>query len=119
MKKVFLSLAIIAALTIVSCKKEVAEPQPVTVVDSYPAVQVVEEPEIKPERKLFWSGQNLNLPSGKIVMMDCANCNSEDKKRDVKNNYVVIRRSSDSLMVIVRDIDEDTYLAIQLGEYIQ
>lgn len=102
-----------------SCKKEVQEPPAVTVLDSFPTEQVQPQLEEAPKRRLFWASDNVKLPAGKIVEKDCAGCKTGEKKPVYSDNYVVVRRSSDSLMVLIKDIDEDVYLSIRVGEYVQ
>ena len=84
---------------------------------TYEAVQVVVDDAVTvPLPKRLWDGKNIKLPSGKVISMDYSKQSKNGP--DFKNNYIVIK-NVDSLLTIYRDIDEDTYLAIEIGDLIK
>lgn len=107
-----------------SCDKRSSGPEEITVLDSYPA-EIVDSTVFNSDEpgekviiyKNIWSAADLKLPKGKVVMMDYAH-GKNGGNDDQYNNYVVIR-DADSIMVIKRDIDVDTYLALSVGDLIR
>ena len=123
MKKVFL-VALVLGLT-VSCKPKTEEPT--QTLETYDAVMVSDssdyrnqdEPtETKVSNQRYWSSSETGLPVGVVVTTDCAGCRSENGKPDLKNNYVTIKRPNETL-TIKKDIDDDLFLNIQVGDIIQ
>ena len=121
-KIIYISLV----LVLISCKPKDKDFKLETYNDStYAAVQVDVDDAINdaaidavkvPLPKRLWDGKNIKLPSGKVISMDY----SKSKKTgvDFSDNYVVIK-NGDSLLTIYRDIDMDTYLALQIGDLIK
>jgi len=108
-------------IALVSCKKveDVQDTNNNQVYETYDAVQVDDEDEPrKTEDVRIWSSDETKLPQGTVYAMDCANCQSEDKKPDMKDNYITIKRPNNYL-TIVKDIDEDLYLNLHIGDLIQ
>jgi hypothetical protein len=66
----------------------------------------------------LWSSSETDLPEGTVYAMDCANCQSEDGPANSKDNYVTVKRPNNYLTV-VKDIDEDLYLNLRVGDVIQ
>ena len=66
--------------------------------------------------KRIWCGKELNLPKGRVINMDCSNCN-DVKLQNIKDNYITIE-SSDGYLRVIKDIDEDMYLNFQVNDSI-
>ena len=79
--------------------------------------QVVDDSNNTNEVRL-WSSSETDLPEGTVYAMDCANCQSENGPANSKDNYVTIKRPNNYLTV-VKDIDEDLYLNLRVGDVIQ
>lgn len=123
MRKIDLRLLFIIfvlAVCFTSCKKA-EEVKPITVRVEEPIVPIVEEPIVpiveKEIEERIWSSTEFKLPIGNVVNMDFSHGNNL-KKYDFGNNYVTIKRY-DNTLTIVRDIDEDLYLNIQIGDKIR
>ena len=125
MKKVFL-VALALGLT-VSCKPKAEEP--IENVETYDAVILSDssdyrnqdeptESDVKVADKRYWSSSETKLPVGIVVNKDCANCRSENEKADLKDNYITIKRPNETL-TIKKDIDEDLFLNVEVGDIIQ
>lgn len=107
-------------IALVSCKK-VEEVQP----SNQPTVQIIQEGDIEDDydesstnEVRLWSSTETDLPEGTVYAMDCANCQSEEGQANSKDNYVTIKRPNNYLTV-VKDIDEDLYLNLRVGDVIQ
>lgn len=112
MNKVFL-LSIL--ITLISCKK-VSDDNFID--DSSDTIQIeIQDESTKPTEVRLWSSIETKLPEGTLYGKDCAGCQSNEKD-DTRDNYVVIKRPNNYLTV-VRDIDEDLYLNLQIGDIIQ
>ena len=125
MKKVFL-VALVLGLTI-SCKPKTEETT--ENVETYDAVILSDssdyrnqgepnENDIKIADKRYWSSSETKLPVGIVVNKDCANCRLENEKADLKDNYITIKRPNETL-TIKKDIDEDLFLNVEVGDIIQ
>ena len=104
-------------IALVSCKK-VEEVQDTS---NQPTVQIVQEvvgDTNNTNEVRLWSSSETDLPEGTVYALDCANCQSEEGIQNSKDNYVTIKRPNNYLTV-VKDIDEDLYLNLQVGDVIQ
>ena|ERR1035437_9868425 len=63
-----------------------------------------------------WSSYETKLPSGVVQASDCAMRNTASQ--DSKNNYITIRKS-DGISTIVKDVDEDLFFNIAVGDIIE
>lgn len=121
MKKVFLSSIVLGLMF--SCKPKTIEPtQPVISYDfvttSDSSYVNKDEPTESDIEKRYWSSSETGLPIGVVTKTDCENCNLENVKKNLKNNYVTIKRPNETL-TIKKDIDEDLFLNIEVGDVIQ
>ncbi len=103
-------------LLVISCKKA-EEPRPVTIKIEDSVVPIVEPITEKIEEERIWVANEFKLPIGNVVDMDCSNAKNP-KKRNIKNNYVTIKRL-DNTLTFVKDIDEDLYLNLRIGDKIR
>ena len=103
-------------IVLVSCKPADENPQ----TSNQPTVQIIQESndESNTGEVRLWSADEIELPQGTVYAMDCANCNSEEGSQNTRDNYVTIKRPNNYLTV-VKDIDEDLYLNLQIGDVIQ
>lgn len=113
----FISLVLVL---VVSCKPEGYDDLKAETYQAdsvYTAERVIITDEIKPTiPKRLWDGKNIKLPSGRVISMDFQHLPKNGK--NYHDNYVVIK-NADSLLTIYRDIDIDTYLALQIGDLIK
>lgn len=58
-----------------------------------------------------WDSKEIRLPSGVIEETGCS-------PKNTKDNYVTIKKS-DGVSTIVRDIDEDLYLNLSVGDIVE
>ena len=126
MKKVFL-LALVLGLTF-SCKPKTEETT--ETLETYDAVSVPDSLDYKnadeptssdnseSTKQRYWSSSETGLPVGVVTKKDCANCLSENEKAILKDNYVTIKRPNETL-TIKKDIDEDLFLNVEVGDIIQ
>lgn len=92
---------------------------------AYPAVEVntdsINETDIKdfvvPKTK-HWSAQDTKLPIGIVYAMDFAHGTKEKPGNDYGNNYVTVK-GLDGKLVITKDIDDDLFLNMQVGDTIR
>ena len=116
--KELIFISLVVGLSLVSCKPKTYDEvkletyQPDSTYEAEPVVDEV--PPSKPKR--LWDGKNIKLPSGRVISMDYEHLPKNG--RNFKDNYVVIK-NADSLLTIYRDIDMDTYLALQIGDLIK
>ena len=105
-------LILLVACFLLSCSKK-QEPKPV-VVDSI----AVEKPAPSPEQPKVnvWSSSSTGLPVGVVLASDCTNSGRENA--DIKDNYITIRKP-DGVNEIVKDVDEDVFLNVRIGDIIQ
>jgi len=111
MKKVLL----LSMIALVSCKPE----NEVQDTSNQVVVETIQVDDTKNTNEIrLWSSSETDLPEGTVYAMDCANCQSEDGPANSKDNYVTVKRPNNYLTV-VKDIDEDLYLNLQIGDVIQ
>ncbi len=109
-------------IALVSCKKQEeiqADANPY-VYETYDAVQVDDNDDDSTKYKdiRIWSSDETKLPQGTVYAMDCANCQSEDEKAINSDNYVTVKRPN-NILTVVKDVDEDLYLNLRIGDLIQ
>jgi hypothetical protein len=111
MKKVLL----LSMIALVSCKpeNEVQDTSNQVVVETFQVDDTKNTNEIR-----LWSSSETDLPEGTVYAMDCAGCQSENGTPKTNDNYITIKRPNNYLTV-VKDIDEDLYLNLQIGDVIQ
>lgn len=118
MKKVLL----LSMIALVSCKKQenIQDTTNNQVYETYDAVQVDEDDDdsTKTTEVRIWSADETKLPQGIVYAMDCANCQSEDEKKITSDNYVTVKRPN-NILTVVKDVDEDLYLNLRIGDLIQ
>ena len=122
MKKVLL-LSMIALLSLVSCKRQEQikndTDDEYDIIITCDSIQDEDEPtNIDTTDVRIWSSNEIKLPKGTVYDLDCAGCQTEDEKPNVKDNYVTIKRPN-NILTIVRDIDEDLLLNLHVGDLIQ
>lgn len=102
-------------IVLVSCKPVDENPQ----TSNQPTVEIVQQVDDSNNTNevRIWSWSETGLPEGVVYSMDCANCQSETEQV-VSDNYVTIKRPNNYLTV-VKDIDEDLYLNLRVGDVIQ
>lgn len=108
MKKILLSLSLIL---VISCNKQSN--------DTIEEINISEEVVSNSNNRVvrIWSSEDLKLPKGLVIKLDCANCGSSNGNKDLSDNYVTIKNQSGRL-IIIRDIDIDTYLNLHEGDSI-
>lgn len=82
------------------------------------SVETEEEPQannVKVKEERYWSSSETKLPRGVVYAYDCSNRNRPNQK--IKDNYVTIKRTN-GYLTIVKDIDEDLFLNIEIGDVI-
>lgn len=89
---------------------------------SYPAEKVevnVNEDFIIP-KTTYWSSQETKLPIGVVHAMDFSHGTKGDKTRpdNISDNYVTIK-GKDGKLTITKDIDDDLYLNMEVGDTIR
>ena len=102
--------------TLFSCKpkiKETEETKEVVTIDSIYVEPETSTEEVKEVR--YWSSTETKLPRGVVYSYDCSNRNKPTQK--IKDNYVTIKRTN-GYLTIVKDIDEDLFLNIEIGDII-
>ena len=108
MKNIFYFMII---FLFISCEKQIRnevfiEPSvEINTVSSTPKVNV-------------WDATDVKLPKGRVIKMDFAHGKGENPENDHENNYVTIRLPNNKLQII-RDIDVDTYLNLNIGDIIE
>jgi len=116
-------IIVLLSITLFNCE---AEPKPndklVHVEPDYNDNLVQHEPEEKPETSnvvvegvRYWSSSETKLPSGVVESYDCLNRGITNQ--NVKDNYVTIKRTN-GYLTVVKDIDEDLFLNIKIGDII-
>lgn len=107
-------------IALVSCKKQedIQDTTNNQVYETYDAVQVDDNDSTKTTEVRIWSADETNLPQGTVYAMDCANCQSEDEKAITSDNYVTVKRPN-NILTVVKDVDEDLYLNLHIGDLIQ
>lgn len=111
-------IIVLLSVTLFSCKPETNVENVVGVpVDSI-RVEVEEKPEtsnVEVKEVRYWSSSETKLPRGVVYSYDCSNRNKPNQK--IKDNYVTIKRTN-GYLTIVKDIDEDLFLNIEIGDVI-
>lgn len=112
MEKILLGVLSLLLILVISCKKhedpELVEINPSSLSETTPTIT----------KSRVWSSENIKLPKGVVVKSDCANCGSSNGTKDLTDNYVTIKDETGHL-IIVRDIDVDTYLNLHDGDSIK
>lgn len=105
-------------VTLFSCKPETSNVE----VKEVPLDSIYIEVEGKPETSnvevkevRYWSSSETKLPRGVVYSYDCSNRNKPNQK--IKDNYVTIKRTN-GYLTIVKDIDEDLFLNIEIDDVI-
>lgn len=111
--------------TLFSCKPESKKinensEYPIVIADttSVDSVETEEKPETKSvvvKEVRYWSASETKLPRGVVYAYDCANRNKPNQK--IKDNYVTIKRTN-GYLTVVKDIDEDLFLNIEIDDII-
>lgn len=86
---------------------------------AYPAEQVVIEENkdfVIPKSK-YWSSKETKLPIGIVHALDFAH-GDKNKPENINDNYVTIK-GVDGKLTITKDIDEDLYLNMNVGDTIR
>ena len=70
----------------------------------------------KPVEVRYWSSSETKLPVGEVYKYDCAGMKTSNQ--NIKDNYVTIKRPN-GFLTIVKDIDDDLFLNIEIGDRIE
>ncbi len=120
---IFLGLILIVVPVTCSSNKEpeVKHLNTEIVVDTttYPAVEVIidEGEDFKISKSKYWSSKETGLIIGIVYAMDFAH-GDKGKPDNHSNNYVTVK-GVDGKLVITKDIDDDLYLNLNVGDTIR